>query len=169
MAPVAGHLTAAGRSLPGHPVRPQETHTGQDAGSSGRSIRRSFRLGTTFLTLSFRAGPAGGNPPPSAAGCALGPRASRPGYAERIALLTLIGPFSRKCLQRRVLPPEGGGLLGPLSQCAPAPIAKASFTDGCPTSNASQALRLRYDSPWAPGANSQRGTNHASLPEKGAP
>jgi len=23
MAPVAGHLTAAGRTLPGHPVRPQ--------------------------------------------------------------------------------------------------------------------------------------------------
>jgi Transposase, Mutator family len=70
--------------------------------------------------------------PPSAAGCTLAPRAepvrvARPGYAERIALLTPIGPFSRKCLQRRVLSPEGGGLLGPLSHCAPAPIVRAAL------------------------------------------
>ena len=41
MAPVAGHLTAAGRTLPGHPSARRTTwpHTGQDAGCSGRSIR----------------------------------------------------------------------------------------------------------------------------------
>src|SRR5215207_963924 len=54
MAPVAGHLTAAGPTPSLDTPSARRTtwpHTGQDARSSGRSIRRSFRLVTTSSTL----------------------------------------------------------------------------------------------------------------------
>ena len=72
MAPVAGHLTAAGPLLLDTSSARRTTwpHTGQDAGSSGRSIRRS--LVTTSSTL-----PQGrpcGRPPAAAV---LAPAATR--------------------------------------------------------------------------------------------
>jgi len=59
MAPVAGHLTAAGRTLPGHPVRPQENVAAHKTGRRKQRtvnppIRRSFRLVTTSSTLPLR-------------------------------------------------------------------------------------------------------------------
>jgi hypothetical protein len=46
MEPVAGHLSAAGRTLPGHPVRPQDDLAAQDRmpeAADGQSADRSER------------------------------------------------------------------------------------------------------------------------------
>jgi hypothetical protein len=83
MEPVTGHLTAAGRNLPGHPVRPHDDVAAQDRtpqAADGQSAacslplnRRSLRLVTTFST-SLEAGPAGGRlRRPSSAGCTTRP------------------------------------------------------------------------------------------------
>jgi hypothetical protein len=83
MEPVTGHLTAAGRNLPGHPVRPHDDVAAQDRtpqAADGQSAacslplnRRSLRLVTTFST-SLKAGPAGGRlRRPSSAGCTTRP------------------------------------------------------------------------------------------------
>jgi hypothetical protein len=62
LTPVAGHLIAAGHTLPGHPVRPQGdlAALGQAAGSSGNG-QSAARSGSLQLPLLFlKAGPAGG-------------------------------------------------------------------------------------------------------------
>jgi hypothetical protein len=72
MAPVAGHLTAAGPTPSLDTPSARRTtwpHTGQDARSSGRSIRRSLRLVTTSSTLlqgrPLPAADSGGRPRPA--------------------------------------------------------------------------------------------------------
>jgi hypothetical protein len=94
MEPVTGHLTAAGRTLPGHPVRPHDDVAAQDRtpqAADGQSAacslplnRRSLRLVTTFST-SLKAGPAGGRlRRPSSAGCT-----TRPGRCTVLTAQTL--------------------------------------------------------------------------------
>jgi hypothetical protein len=55
MEPVAGHLSAAGRTLPGHPVRPQDDLAAQDRmpeAADGQSADGSARY--NFLCFSSR-------------------------------------------------------------------------------------------------------------------
>jgi len=61
MEPVAGHLTAADRTLPGHPVRPQDDVAAQDRTPQAADGQSADRSGSLQLPLPFlKAGPAGG-------------------------------------------------------------------------------------------------------------
>jgi hypothetical protein len=61
MAPVGGHLTAAGGILPGHPVRPQDDLGAQDRTPQAADGQSADGSGSLQLPLRFlKAGPAGG-------------------------------------------------------------------------------------------------------------
>jgi hypothetical protein len=85
LAPVAGHLTAAGPTLPGHPVRPQDDLAAHRTGRRkqrtvnppvGHSLSTTARSDLLQLPLLFlKAGPAGGRlrRPSSAGSTSTGP------------------------------------------------------------------------------------------------
>jgi len=76
MAPVAGHLTAAGRTLPGHPVRPQGDVAALRIGRRKRRTVNPLMVPARYNFLysssrpALRAAASGGRPRPAGHGWA---------------------------------------------------------------------------------------------------